>query len=95
MQIPEDAQTLTVSAAYTGAEGEIKGARLEGIMNLHPQQRHLHVTSSTQRATVGEYAVLHVRTNFPIKRFHYMVNTLNVIWNIYFVIELIHSIGVE
>lgn len=73
LQIPQDAVALTANAIYTSAEGESSGAKIEGRVSFNAKERHLHVTSSTEIGVIGEYAVFHVRTNFPLEKFHYVV----------------------
>ncbi|KAB7504994.1 Antigen, partial [Armadillidium nasatum] len=79
LEIPKDAASLTVNAVYTDGEGTTAGAKLDGIQNYHPNERHLHVTSSTKNGVIGEYAVFHVRTNFPLLKFHYVVLSKGVL----------------
>ncbi|KAK7083285.1 hypothetical protein SK128_009996 [Halocaridina rubra] len=45
----------------------------KGVPFHSPKKRYLHITSSTSEALVHSYAIFHVRANFPMKKFQYMV----------------------
>lgn len=55
--------------------GFSQSVQTELLMLTHesPNQKHIKVWSSTEKAKVGEYFVLHVLANFYIENFNYVV----------------------
>ncbi len=41
--------------------------------------RHIHVRSSNRKISVGEYAVFHVKSNFALPYFDWMVVSKNLV----------------
>nr|XP_053644901.1 LOW QUALITY PROTEIN: CD109 antigen-like [Cherax quadricarinatus] len=47
--------------------------------HFHPEKRYIQVTSSTDEAKVGEFAIFHIRSNFPVQQFVYMIISKGVL----------------
>lgn len=60
-------------ADLTDGEGHHAHAELLMLAHESPNQKHIKVWSSTEKAKVGEYLVLHVQSNFYIESFNYLV----------------------
>lgn len=72
-EVPKGAVSLQVHANYVDAEESSASASIGGVPVHSPKGRYLHVTTSTLTATVGEFAIFHIRANFPMDWFQYMV----------------------
>ena len=46
-----------------------------------PRDQHIHVRTSNKKISVGEYAVFHVKSNFPLPYFDWIVVSKNIILN--------------
>ncbi|XP_050736759.1 CD109 antigen-like isoform X2 [Eriocheir sinensis] len=73
LEIPEGATGINIHANYRDSEGEGASASIGGDPVHSPKGRYLHITTSTETATVGEFAIFHIRANFPMDWFQYMV----------------------
>ncbi|KAK8404354.1 hypothetical protein O3P69_007576 [Scylla paramamosain] len=73
LEVPEGARGLEVHANYRDTEGAAAAASIGGEPVHSPKGRYLHVTTSTVTATVGEFAIFHIRANFPMDWFQYVV----------------------
>ena len=72
-QILNDVVSMRFIADFTDGEGHHAHAELLMLAHESPNQRHLKVWTSTEKAKVGEYLVLHVQANFYIESFNYIV----------------------
>ncbi|XP_068239791.1 CD109 antigen-like [Palaemon carinicauda] len=72
IDVPEDAVSLLLSATYDDPKGSSSEV-VKGVPVHSPSGRYLHLTSSTGHARVGEFAVFHVRANFHMDKFQYLV----------------------
>ncbi|XP_064122031.1 thioester-containing protein 1 allele S1-like [Macrobrachium nipponense] len=92
IDIPKDAVSLLLSATYedpTGSASEVA----KGIPVYSPGGRYLHLTSSTDRVRVGEFSVFHVRANFHMTKFQYMVMSKGIL--VYTATEEVTWAGIE
>ncbi|KAK7017961.1 hypothetical protein SK128_001867 [Halocaridina rubra] len=71
--IPEDSTTLRIDVVYSDAEAHQSAATAYAKPYFSPGKRYLHLTSSTEEAKIGEFAVFHVRSNFPVHEFVYLI----------------------
>lgn len=51
-------------------------ATLVGVAHHSPRHRHLQIETSTFDSSPGEFMTLHVRNNFFIEHFNYVVSDL-------------------
>ncbi|XP_076069453.1 CD109 antigen-like [Oratosquilla oratoria] len=72
LDIPEDATSLTLTAAFKD-DLDAVSVVLKGEPKHTPSRRFLQVTSSTEDATIGQFVVFHVRSNFAMDKFHYLI----------------------
>ncbi|XP_023245281.1 CD109 antigen-like [Copidosoma floridanum] len=70
-----DIITMRFFADFRDAEGHTAHAELLMLAHESPGQKHIKVWTSTEKATVGEYLVLHVQTNFYIESFNYLITS--------------------
>ncbi|KAL0278731.1 UNVERIFIED_CONTAM: hypothetical protein PYX00_000464 [Menopon gallinae] len=77
--ILNDIASMKVQVSYQDAYG--LSARTEAALISHfsPRNRHIKVSSSTQNAKVGEYLILHVRANYYLEMFNYVVMSKGMI----------------
>ncbi|KAJ4443778.1 hypothetical protein ANN_05556 [Periplaneta americana] len=72
-EVPPKVSELTLRAFYEDAEGENAQAKMKAVQYYSPRRKYINVRSSTNDAEAGEFAVFHVKTNFLIDSFQYMV----------------------
>nr|XP_045598849.1 CD109 antigen-like [Procambarus clarkii] len=72
LDIPDDAASLRVDVTYSDEHSHASTAAY-AYAHHHPHRRYIQVTSSTDEASVGEFAVFHIRSNFPIEQFVYTI----------------------
>lgn len=77
MQIPKKAAKLEIQATYTAPDGKIESAELKAERHFSPSARYISVSTSTEMARPGEYAIFHVVANFVVENFNYLVIELN------------------
>ncbi|KAG7158739.1 C-type lectin-like 8, partial [Homarus americanus] len=77
--LPEGAMSLRVDASLTTSSGLTAGARLLGVVQHSPRDRHLQIETSTPDASPGEFITLHVRNNFYMEHFNYVVLSQGVV----------------
>ncbi|KAK3859992.1 hypothetical protein Pcinc_033930 [Petrolisthes cinctipes] len=70
--VPDGATSLRLDVSYSD-EDSVASASAVAHTHYHPEKRFIQVTSSTDEANVGEFVILHVRTNFRLSEFVYMV----------------------
>ncbi|XP_042213944.1 CD109 antigen-like isoform X2 [Homarus americanus] len=72
LDIPKDAATLRVDVVYQDEHTEAS-TTAHAYAHYHPGNRYVQVTSSTDEAKVGEFAIFHIRSNFPVHQFVYLI----------------------
>nr|XP_045602144.1 CD109 antigen-like [Procambarus clarkii] len=77
--LPDGTQTLKVDARLVTSSGLTASATLLGALHHSPRDRHLQVETSTTDATPGEFIILHVRNNFRIEHFNFVVLSQGVV----------------
>ncbi|XP_042874715.1 CD109 antigen-like [Penaeus japonicus] len=90
ISVPKEASSLQLSAVYKDAKGSAS-ATASGVRTHSRTQRYLHVTSSTVTARVGEFAIFHVRANFRMEKFQYLVMAKGVM--VYSATEELSTVG--
>ncbi|XP_063236923.1 thioester-containing protein 1 allele S1-like [Bacillus rossius redtenbacheri] len=80
IDVPADASELLLTARYedagaAGAEGGSSPpeARLAAVRHSSPRGRYLSVRTSSPLPRPNEFAVFHVKANFRLSEFHYLV----------------------
>ncbi|KAF0314708.1 CD109 antigen [Amphibalanus amphitrite] len=74
LDTPPRGGTLQLTATYSGADGVTASAGLQ-LQPYHSTTRSvLSVETSNRRTDIGEYAVFHVRSNFPMSYFYLLVS---------------------
>lgn len=71
--VPPEVSELTLRAFYENAEGGNVQAKMKAIQHYSPSKKYMSVRSSSAYAEVGEFAVFHVKTNFILQTFQYVV----------------------
>ncbi|XP_045107726.1 pregnancy zone protein-like [Portunus trituberculatus] len=66
-------ESLFLDAELKDAAGGRTRASLVTVAHHSPRGRHLQVTTSTRSPKVGEYVILHVRSNYYLDRFRYIL----------------------
>lgn len=73
---PNNTQNIKLRATYTGEDGVIVETSLVAVQFSSPKGKYLNVWTSTKDAVCDEYAVFHVKYNFPMDSFQYLVSEL-------------------
>lgn len=71
--VPPRVSELTLRAFYEDEEGESMQAKMKAIQYYSPAKKYISVRTKSADVEVGEFAVFHVKTNFILQRFQYMV----------------------
>ncbi|CAG2105524.1 unnamed protein product [Medioppia subpectinata] len=79
-QLIEDVQYLSLDAFFRDANGEtIRAQELRAYGSYSPTERLIHISTSTKQPRVGEYIIFHVRTNYYVKLFSYVIISKGVV----------------
>lgn len=75
-----DVSYLAIEGHFTDAYGVmIRSPELKVFSTFAPTQRLLQISTSTNRPTVSNYIVLHVRANYYVKLFSYVVVSKGIV----------------
>ncbi|KAK4290219.1 hypothetical protein Pmani_036867 [Petrolisthes manimaculis] len=66
-------RSLLLQGELRDSEGGRSHTSLVAVPHRSPSGRHLHIFTSTQHPKVGENIILHVRTNFYLDKFRYIL----------------------
>lgn len=77
--LPDEAMGLKVDASLVTSSELSASATLVGVPHHSPRDRHLQIDTSTTDPTPGEFITLHVRNNFYIEHFNYVVLSQGVV----------------
>ncbi|XP_013776899.1 CD109 antigen-like isoform X2 [Limulus polyphemus] len=75
----ESVRSLQLEAYYEDDSGAKTKTTLTAFATYSPSQRHLQVTTSTKQPKVGEYIILHVRADYFVENFSYLVISKGII----------------
>nr|XP_045614119.1 alpha-1-macroglobulin-like [Procambarus clarkii] len=73
VEVAMEIESLRLDAELKDAVGSRSYASLITVAHHSPKGRHLQVTTSTRSPKVGEYVILHVRSNFYLEKFRYVL----------------------
>ncbi len=80
LDIPEKTLELKLVANFQDvSQGGKAFAETTMYAAYAPLDRHIHVTSSSRTISVGEYVVFHVKSNFALPYFDWMVVSKNIV----------------
>ncbi|PSN51286.1 hypothetical protein C0J52_05303, partial [Blattella germanica] len=71
--VPPKVSEINLRAYYQDSEGGSAHAKMKAIQYFSPFRKYISVRSSSHNAEAGEFAVFHVKTNFRLESFHYMI----------------------
>lgn len=71
--VPPKVLELTLRAFYEDDEGESVQAKIKAIQHYSPTKKYMSVRTSSTDSEAGEFATFHVKTNFILQSFKYMV----------------------
>lgn len=77
--IPENALTFKMDASLVTGSGLTASATMVGQKQHSPRDRHLQIETSTPDAAPGQFITLHVRNNFYMEFFNYVVMSEGVV----------------
>ena len=86
--VPKDAISMRISATYKDGEDDKVTAELQAVAFYSAKEMYVHVETSTEYGQLGEYVVIHLRSNFAFHVYSYVVSLPESIvsWN--FVVNL-------
>ncbi|XP_047481542.1 CD109 antigen-like [Penaeus chinensis] len=73
VDVPEKTASLSLTASYQDDSGSIAAASATAIAYYSPRKLYIGVETSSKDASVGEFVVFHVRSNFNMESFHYLI----------------------
>ena len=74
LDIPDSMNSeMRVRARYYDHYGQSAETDILGFPAHSMRNQYIHIFSSTQLGSIGEFAIFHVRSNFYMESFHYMV----------------------
>ena len=80
--VPELTEELYLSAYYSDSKNSRDTYTETTAYGAYgPKDRHIHVRSSTRTIGVGQYIVFHVKSNFPLPYFDWIIVSKNLIIN--------------
>ena len=65
---------MRISATYKDGEDDKVTAELQAVAFYSAQEMYVHVETSTEYGQLGEYVVIHLRSNFAFHVFSYVVS---------------------
>lgn len=72
-------QSMRLRASFAHARGDRAEAELLLVSHYSPRDQHIKVSTSTKEPKVGEYIIFHIRTNFFMETFNYLIMSKGVI----------------
>ena len=79
--IPDNAEELKMAAYYSDPEGGQASVETVAYGAYAPHDEYIQVRSSKRKLAVGEYAVFHVKSNFAMGQFTWVIISKNIIIN--------------
>ncbi|CAB3361002.1 Hypothetical predicted protein [Cloeon dipterum] len=73
LMVPNRAARIELQATFTDPDGKVETAELKVERHYSPSARYISVTTSTETAKPGEYAIFHLLPNFMVENVLYMV----------------------
>ena len=75
-----DVSYLSLEAFFKNSFGVVtRSQELKVYSSFSPSQRLIHISTSTSKPVVGNYIIFHVRANYYVKLFSYMVVSKGII----------------
>ncbi|KAM8717393.1 hypothetical protein ACLKA7_004140 [Drosophila subpalustris] len=72
-------QNMRLQAVFVDPRGERLQTELLLVSHYSPRNQHIKITTSTEQPVVGEYIIFHIRTNFYLEEFNYLIMSKGVI----------------
>lgn len=72
-QTLNDVSSMKIYAYLVDGEGNRAQSELLLITHESPNHKQIKVSTSTEKAKVGEYIILHVQTNYYVENFNYII----------------------
>ena len=79
LDIPENTDELKLVAYYKDESAGAANAETTAYAAYAPLDRHIHVRSSNRKISVGKYVVFHVKSNFALTYFDWIIVSKNLI----------------
>ena len=79
LDIPEDTIELKLTAYYTDTSDGKAYTETTAYAAYAPLDRHIHVRSSNKKISVGQYVIFHVKSNFALSSFDWIILSKNII----------------
>ncbi|TRY74425.1 hypothetical protein TCAL_00656 [Tigriopus californicus] len=79
LEIPETTTELKMVAYYRDTDQGSAYAETTAYAAYAPLDRHIHIRSSNKKISVGEYVVFHVKSNFALQYFDWIIVSKNII----------------
>ncbi|XP_069938701.1 CD109 antigen [Cherax quadricarinatus] len=73
VDVPDKTAGLTLTASYQDDSGSVASASAQAIAYYSSKKQYIGVETSSKEVTVGDFVVFHVRSNFNMDSFHYLI----------------------
>lgn len=77
--VPADSQFVRIMAYFKNPDNPLLKASTEAFKAHAENDHYIHVRSSTDNIAVGQYVIIHVKTNFPFDHFDWMIVSKDII----------------
>ncbi|XP_042896102.1 CD109 antigen isoform X6 [Parasteatoda tepidariorum] len=74
-----DVHSMSIEAKYVDHSGEEVRTSLLAYASYTPSNRHMQVSTSTRNAKVGEYIIFHVRADYYVEQFSYLILSKGIV----------------
>ncbi|KAF5280329.1 hypothetical protein FQR65_LT03138 [Abscondita terminalis] len=71
--------SITIQANFNDGSGQGTSAELLMLAHHSPKNQHIKVSTSTISPKVGQYIILHIRSNYYVERFNYLIISKGIV----------------
>lgn len=68
-----------MNAYFKDSYGERATAELLMLAHISPESKHIKVTTSTTEAKVGEYIIFHIRSNYYVEKYNWLIISKGIV----------------
>ncbi|KAK9732382.1 Alpha-2-macroglobulin family [Popillia japonica] len=72
-KILSDVDQIRVKASFRDVKGEVIEQNLLMLAHYSPENKQIKVSTSTDEPKVGEYIILHIRSNYIVDKYNYII----------------------
>ncbi|KAK7085756.1 hypothetical protein SK128_008452, partial [Halocaridina rubra] len=73
VDVPDKTAGLQLTASYQDDDGSVAGASATAIAQYSRYKQYIGVETSSKEVSVGDFVIFHVRSNFHMESFNYLI----------------------